>query len=90
MRGVWLMAGLLALGACATPVEPPAPVEAGQCGADAAQSLVGSHYAAVTFPAGANVRFVCTECAMTRDYRRDRLTIFYDRDSGLIERLQCV
>jgi hypothetical protein len=44
----------------------------------------------VTFPADTTVRFVCTECPMTRDYRPDRLTVFFDRDTGLIERLQCV
>jgi len=81
---------LLLLGGCAAQEPQPVGPSAWQCDADASQSLIGSHYGAVTFPADAHVRFVCTECAMTRDYRRDRLTIFYDRDSGLIERLQCV
>lgn len=89
MRALTISAAL-ALGACATsaPVEPG--TEAWQCNAEDAQSLIGSHYAAITFPAGANVRFVCTECAMTRDYRPDRLTILYDEATGAIEEVRCV
>ncbi len=85
----FLIAAALALGACATPVADEGGT-AWQCDAEAAQSLIGSHRGAVTFPADANVRFVCTECPMTRDYRRDRLTIFFDEGTGLIERVQCV
>jgi len=85
-----LIPALVLLGACAVPVAAPVGAPTWQCDAEAAQSLIGSHYGAVTFPSDANVRFVCTECPMTRDYRRDRLTVFYVRDTGLIERLQCV
>ena len=93
MRGLILF-GALALGACAG---TPPPAEGGsagagpwQCDAGAAQSLVGSHRGAVLFPEDANVRFVCNECAMTQDYRSDRLTIYYDQNSGTITRVQCV
>ena len=89
MRGV-LVPALVLLGACAVPVTAPVGPTAWQCDAEAAHSLIGSHFGAVTFPSDAQVRFVCTECPMTRDFRRDRLTVFYDRDTGLIERLQCV
>ena len=81
---------LLILGGCAAQEPPPVGRPAWQCDADASQSLIGSHYGAVTFPADAHVRFVCTECPMTRDYRPDRLTIFYDEASGVIENVQCV
>ncbi|HRH19743.1 MAG TPA: hypothetical protein PLE81_03795 [Brevundimonas sp.] len=90
MRRLILISAAVLLGACATAVPEPETPVAWQCDAEAAQSLIGSHYAAVTFPADATTRFVCTECPMTRDYRPDRLTVFYDRDTGLIERLQCV
>ena len=91
MRPV-MIAGLLALGACAAPgsgpMEPGAP--AWQCDAAGAESLIGSHRGAVTFPVDANVRFVCSDCAMTQDYRPDRLTIIFDEDTGIIEQVRCV
>lgn len=90
MRRLILISAAVLLGACASSGSGPAAPQPWQCDAEAAQSLIGSHHGAVTFPAEATVRFVCTECPMTRDYRRDRLTVFYDRDTGLIERLQCV
>lgn len=87
-----MIAGLLALGACAAPgagpIEPGTP--AWQCDAAGAQSLIGSHRGAVTFPVDANVRFVCSDCAMTQDYRPDRLTIIFDEDTGIIEQVRCV
>jgi hypothetical protein len=89
MRLILISASAL-LGACAASVAEPAAPQAWQCDAEAARSLIGSHHGAVTFPADTTVRFVCTECPMTRDYRPDRLTVFFDRDTGLIERLQCV
>lgn len=88
-----MLAGALSLAACAGPMagEPDAPGgTAWQCDAAGAQSLIGSHRGAVTFPVDANVRFVCSECAMTQDYRPDRLTIIYDEDTGIIEQVRCV
>lgn len=89
MRRILILAGLTALAACATPVEEPG-TQAWRCDADDAQSLIGSHFAAITFPQDANVRFVCTECAMTRDYRPDRLTVLYDQDTGIVQEVRCV
>jgi hypothetical protein len=89
----FMLAGALGLAACAGPMagEPDAPGGmAWQCDAAGAQSLIGSHRGAVTFPVDANVRFVCSECAMTQDYRPDRLTIIYDEDTGVIEQVRCV
>ena len=85
-----LLSAVAALGACATPVAPEPGPSAWQCNAADAQSLIGSHFGAITFAPDANVRFVCTECAMTRDYRPDRLTILYDRDTGIVQEVRCV
>lgn len=88
--------GALCLAACASGggVTDPASGEPGtaawQCDAAGAQSLIGSHFGAITFAPDANVRFVCTDCAMTRDFRPDRLTILYDQATGIIEEVRCV
>lgn len=60
-----------------------------RCNAEASQSLVGSHVGAVSFPAGANVRIVCTTCPTTRDLRPDRLNIRFNQATGIIERVDC-
>jgi hypothetical protein len=84
---VW--AASLTLAACA-PVEgsdtTPVPQ---RCDAAAAQSLIGSHVGAVSFPAGANVRIVCTTCPTTKDLRPDRLNIRFNQATGIIERVDC-
>ena len=86
IAGLILAGGLVA--ACA---QPPAPMPDGpkRCDAAAAQSLIGSHMGAVDFAAGANVRFVCTTCASTRDYREDRLNIRFDEATGIIRSVDC-
>ncbi len=86
IAGLMLAGGLMA--ACA---QPPAPQPDGpkRCDAAAAQSLIGSHMGAVDFAAGANVRFVCTTCASTRDYREDRLNIRFDEATGIIRSVDC-
>lgn len=38
----------------------------------------------------ANVRYVCTQCPMTMDYREDRLTVTFFRRSGRIKEMRCV
>lgn len=85
-----LIVGGALLGACA-PTQPPGP-EAGapqRCDAEAAKSLIGSHRGAVTFAPGTNVRFVCTTCAATFDYRPDRLNVRYDEATGIIRSVDC-
>lgn len=86
IAGLMLAGGLVA--GCAQP-PAPRPDEPKQCDAAAAQSLVGSHRGAVDFPAGANVRFVCTTCPSTRDYRPDRLNIRFDEATGIIRSVDC-
>lgn len=90
MRSLILLAAVAGLAACA-PVQAPAPVADGprQCDAEAARSLIGSHVGAVSFPADANVRVVCTTCATTRDYRRDRLNVRFDEATGIIQSVDC-
>jgi hypothetical protein len=92
MRMKLLILGVagVALAAC-TPVATstgPAPVPQ-VCGAAGAQSLIGSHVGAVSFPADANVRVVCTTCPTTKDLRPDRLNVRFNQDTGIIERVDC-
>jgi hypothetical protein len=88
VRALILAAGL-ALAACA-PVDPPTtePVPR-RCDVEASRSLIGTHVGAVSFPAGANVRVVCTTCPTTKDLRPDRLNVRFDQQSGIIERVDC-
>jgi hypothetical protein len=92
MKRLIVMAVLVASG-CA----PVPPVETGpestpipqRCDAAAARSLIGSHVGAVSFPAGANVRIVCTTCPTTRDLRPDRLNVRFNQTTGIIENVDC-
>ena len=84
-----LAVGGLALAGCAPVADPPAGPEPQRCDADGARSLIGSHVGAVSFPAGANVRIVCTTCPTTRDYRPDRLNVRFDQETGIIRSVDC-
>jgi hypothetical protein len=81
---------VLAAGACA-PVEAPSSGQGGPqtCDAAGARSVIGSHVGAVDFAPGANVRIVCTTCPTTRDYRPDRLNVWFNQSTGVIERVDC-
>jgi hypothetical protein len=92
MKRLIVMAVLVASG-CAPvrlvetgPESTPIPQ---RCDAAAARSLIGSHVGAVSFPAGANVRIVCTTCPTTRDLRPDRLNVRFNQTSGIIENVDC-
>ncbi len=90
MRMILALAASGSLAACAPPPEPSSPgTRPGRCDAAAAQTLIGSHVGAVTFPAGANVRIVCTTCPTTRDYRPDRLNVRFEEVSGIIRSVDC-
>lgn len=89
MRAAFLALGGLALGACAPVAEPPLYAGAQQCDAEAAGSLIGTHVGAVSFPADANVRIVCTTCPTTKDLRPDRLNIRFDQATGIIRSVEC-
>lgn len=90
LRAPIAIGALMALGACAMSVETPV-VEAGpsQCPAAANRSLVGTRVGAVSFPADANVRVVCTTCPTTRDLRLDRMNLRFDQATGIIKTVDC-
>lgn len=79
----------LALAACAPVTETTPSAGLQQCDAEAARSLIGTHVGAVSFPADANVRIVCTTCPTTRDLRPDRLNIRFDQATGIIRSVEC-
>ena len=76
MRMMATLGAVAALSACAATPEPTSPgAGPGRCDAAAAQSLIGTHVGAVTFPADANVRIVCTTCPTTHAHpTAERLT----------------
>ena len=89
MRALILPAVALALASCAPVATPPAGPGLQRCDAEAARSLIGTHVGAVSFPAGANVRIVCTTCPTTKDLRPDRLNVRFDEASGIIRSVDC-
>jgi len=88
MRAILPILGGLALVACA-PVTGTPQVGLQQCNAEASRSLIGTHVGAVSFPADANVRIVCTTCPTTKDLRPDRLNIRFDQATGIIRSVEC-
>ena len=82
-------AAALVLAGCAPVGAPPIKDSPDACGAAAARSLIGTHVGAVSFPAGANVRVVCTTCPITRDYRPDRLNVRFDQATGIVRSVDC-
>ena len=89
MRAILPILGGLALAACAPVAETPPSADLQQCDAEAARSLIGTHVGAVSFPADANVRIVCTTCPTTKDLRPDRLNIRFDQATGIIRSVEC-
>ncbi len=89
MRALILMAGALVLASCAPVTETSPPAGPQRCDAAGARSLIGSHVGAVTFPADANVRIVCTTCPTTKDLRPDRLNVRFDEATGIIRSVDC-
>ena len=90
MKGLIPIAGALAVTACAPVADTPPPGAGLQrCNADAHRSLIGTHVGAVSFPADANVRVVCTTCPTTKDLRPDRLNVRFDQATGIIRSVDC-
>jgi hypothetical protein len=96
-----VLAGALALGACATTpsgsaADPGAGADprGGTCSAEAGQRFVGQKAEAATGQAiseatGARVlRWVPPRSAVTMDFREDRVTVSYD-DAMVITRVAC-
>lgn len=77
-----------------TPATTAAPQTAAEataqdtCGAAQYSSLVGSNFAAVTFPAGANIRIIQPNQPVTQDFSPQRLNVITDAN-GLITSLEC-
>ena len=89
MRTLILAAGALALASCAPVAETPGEPIPQRCDVGANRSLIGSHVGAVSFPADANVRVVCTTCPTTKDLRPDRLNVRFDQATGIIRSVDC-
>ena len=104
-RPLLFLALVLGLSACAeylpvdsqghTTAEPPKdaaapPVKGDTCGAAALQYLVGKNKAEAPAPVDPSKRRVaCSSCAVTMDYRADRLDIVFDKDTGTITAVKC-
>jgi len=90
MRPLILMvAAGLAVAACTPGGRTVIRPVAGQCNAEDARSLIGSHVGAVTFASDAEVRIVCTTCPTTKDLRPDRLNVRFDQQTGIIQSVDC-
>ncbi len=86
----------LMLSACASTEDdadaPPAMGDDGpaQCKADQHQDWVGRNRSELPpAPAGETWRVTCTECPVTMDYNPNRLNVFYDQETGVIEEVRC-
>ena len=73
------------LAACAAPGTVPArPDQSGDaCGASGYQSLIGRPLAAVTLPAGLDLRIINPGDAVTMDFRDTRLNFELDADGNV-------
>lgn len=71
------------------PIGPP-PDDPKQCGADKYQWLVGQPRSRIPEqPGGARWRIACTTCPVTMDYSPQRMNIFYDEESEIVETVKC-
>ena len=95
-----LAGGLAVLAACAAPSKPPTvsapvvprpqPEPPDTCGLRAVKGLVGQSRSAIPVPVYPQLRRVtCTRCVQAQDYNPRRLNIYYDADTGVIERVAC-
>ena len=102
LQALALGSGLAILSACAAPSSPPpAPAPPpiapkprveppDTCGRRAVRDLVGQSRSAIPVPVNPQLRRVtCTRCVQTQDYNPRRLNIYYDADTGVIERVAC-
>jgi hypothetical protein len=68
----------------------PTDTTTDRCGAGPLQSLVGKHKSEIPVPVDViNRRVACTTCAITEDYRPERLNIFFNERTELIEQVRC-
>lgn len=79
------------------PAPPPKPAPAREpdrprdaCGAYELQSLIGKQRSEIPIPVDPSRRRVaCTTCAVTQDFREDRLNIYFDAETGVIKSVTC-
>lgn len=73
------------------PVAPrPRPEPPDTCGLKSVRGLIGQPRSAIPVPVDPHLRRVtCTRCVQTQDYNPRRLNIYYDADTGVIERMAC-
>jgi hypothetical protein len=66
------------------------PINADMCKAGELQWLVGKPRTEIPVPVDVVTRrVVCTTCPVTEDYSPYRLNIFYNQQSGIVERVSC-
>lgn len=60
------------------------------CGKSALDGLIGQLRTQIPVPVDpSRRRVICTTCAMTQDFRPERLTILFDAETGVIRELRC-
>ena len=66
------------------------PIDADMCKAAELQWLVGKPRTEIPVPVDVVTRRVaCTTCPVTEDYSPYRLNIFYNQQTGIVERVSC-
>ena len=93
--GAAVMAGALTV-ACAPTQDASSPGDGAQptpvaCQAGDYQEYVDRNRSSIPAdaPAGRSFRVACSSCAVTMDYRFDRVTFVYDDKTNLITRVSC-
>jgi Peptidase inhibitor I78 family len=81
-----LLAAMPAIPAIAQPALPNLV----SCNAAHLTRHIGKPYTDLQRIRPSDARYVCSTCPMTMDFRTDRLTVTYDRKTGLVTRLRCV
>ena len=77
--------------AAAPGAPPPTPRPTGdQCGAGAAQKLVGRPRTEIPVPVlPALQRVACTTCPVTLDFNPRRLNFLFDAETGVVREVKC-
>jgi hypothetical protein len=74
----------------APPVSRPRPEPPDTCGLKSVRGLVGQPKSAIPVPVAPGLRRVtCSTCVQTQDYNPRRLNIYFDVDTGIIQRVAC-